>query len=314
MKKSLLSLACCCALSPLAHAQTAAVPALPNFTIYGKIDIGQRHEINASTSEIAPSGDSRLGLKGSENLGNGNRAFFNLEHRFLPQNGQTDGSAFWKGIANAGIATDYGQLALGRQYVAAFSLIQNQIDPFGGDTVAQLRDVGLRVAGIGKTRIDSSTRYDYSANGLNFAVSTAKAAANNGSNNPFSAALNYKSGDLFVGIGFEDPAGLNDRISTVGAAWTLSGVTLSAGMSQGRTDADIKAKGYMVGLNWPLGKGELKAALGSRQVDDVTTGRKVGLGYHLPLSERTMIYVDVGHDSKAATHRSGYDVGFRHTF
>ncbi len=47
-----------------------------------------------------------------------------------------------------------------RRYAAAFSLAQNQIDPFGGDTVAQLRHAVMRVGGITKVRIDGSVRYD----------------------------------------------------------------------------------------------------------------------------------------------------------
>ncbi len=166
MNKSLITLAILAAAAGTAAAQS-------NVTVYGKVDLGLRKAVGANNSEMATGSDGPLGFKGTEDLGGGNRAFFNIEHRFFPNTGVQDGAQFWKGISHVGLGGAYGQVALGRQYVAAFSLIQNQIDPFGGDTVAQLRDVGFRVASIARTRVDSSIRYDFSSNGLNLAVSSA---------------------------------------------------------------------------------------------------------------------------------------------
>jgi predicted porin len=83
---------------------------------------------------------------------------------------------------------------------------------------------------------------------------------------------------------------------------------------RGRSNADITAKGYVFGLNVPVGAGAFKAAYGTQKVGDTTTVQKVGLGYHYSLSKRTLIYTDVGHDSKASTAKTGYDLGIRHTF
>ncbi len=307
MNKSLITFAILAAAAGAAAAQSSV-------TVYGKVDIGARKAVGSSNNEIATGSDGRLGFKGTEDLGGGNRAFFNLEHRFFPNNGTQDGTQFWKGIAHAGLSGAYGQVALGRQYVAAFSLIQNQIDPFGGDTVAQLRDVGFRVASIAKTRIDSSIRYDFSANGLNVALSGAEAVTNGGTDRPVSVAANYKVGGLFVGAGYEDPAGVNDNIMSIGAAYTMGAATLSAGYSRGDTNANVKATGFMLGLNWGVGPGELKAAIGTQKQGSTTTAQKVGLGYHYALSKRTIIYTDIGHDRKALTDKTGYDLGIKHSF
>ena len=307
MNKSLITFAILAAAAGAAAAQS-------NVTVYGKVDLGLRKAVGASNSELATGSDGRLGFKGTEDLGGGNRAFFNIEHRFFPNTGVQDGGQFWKGISHVGLGGAYGQVALGRQYVAAFSLIQNQIDPFGGDTVAQLRDVGFRVASIARTRVDSSIRYDFSTNGLNVALSSAEAAANGGTDRPLSVAANYKVGGLFVGAGYENPAGVNDSIMSLGAAYTLGAATLSAGYSKGDTNANVTAKGFMLGLNWVLGPGELKAAAGTQKQGSTTTAQKVGLGYHYALSKRTTIYTDVGHDSKAVANKTGYDLGVKHTF
>jgi predicted porin len=307
MNKSLITFAILAAAAGAAAAQSSV-------TVYGKVDLGLRKAVGASNSELATGSDGRLGFKGTEDLGGGNRAFFNIEHRFFPNTGVQDGGQFWKGISQVGLGGAYGQVALGRQYVAAFSLIQNQIDPFGGDTVAQLRDVGFRVASIARTRVDNSIRYDFSANGLNVALSSAESTANGGPDRPLSVAANYKVGSLFVGAGYENPAGVNDNIMSLGAAYTLGAATLSAGYSKGDTNANVTAKGVMVGLNWALGSGELKAAAGTQKQGSTTTAQKVGLGYHHALSKRTTIYTDVGHDSKAVANKTGYDLGLKHTF
>lgn len=291
-----------------------SVHAQSTVTVYGKLDIGARKAIGSADKEIATSGDSRLGFRGTEDLGNGLQAFFGIEHRFFPDTGAVDGSQFWKGYANVGLAGAFGRVGLGRQYVAAFSLAQNVIDPFGGDTVAQVRDVALRVGGITKVRINDSVRYDYSANGRNVAVSVAEGAGNGGPDRPLSVAANIKAGPWLLAAGLEDPAGLNDQQWNLGAAYAMGPVTVSAGYADGQTNADVAAKGYALGLNMPAGTGEFKAAYGIQKVGGVKTVDKLGVGYHHPLSKRTLIYVDAARDGKAAVEKTAYDIGIRHNF
>lgn len=307
MKVRLIPCAVLALAAGAAHAQS-------NVTLYGKFDIGVRQAIGSDTREIATSGDSRLGVRGTEDLGGGLRAFFQLEHRFFPDTGTVDGPAFWKGISVVGLSGSFGRVGLGRQYIAAFSLVQNQIDPFGGDTVAQLRDVAMRVGGITRVRIDGSVRYDYSAAGFNVAASIAQAEKNGGPDRPMSLAANYRVGPLLVAAGWEDPAGARDEQWNLGAAYNVGTATVSAGYAHGTTNAGLKAKGWMVGLNMPVGSGVFKAAYGEQDRAGTTFARKLGLGYHHSLSKRTLIYADVGHDNKAATRKTGVDLGILHTF
>jgi predicted porin len=301
----------CIALALLAG--IGAAQAQSNVTVYGKLDIGARKAVGSADKELATSGDSRLGFRGTEDLGNGLQAFFGMEHRFFPDTGAQDGAQFWKGYSHVGLAGSFGRVGLGRQYVAAFSLVQNVVDPFGGDTVAQVRDVALRVGGITKVRFDDSVRYDYSANGLTAAASVAEAGTA-GPDRPLSVAANYKTGPWLLAAGMEDPAGANDRQWNLGAVYTQGGITWSAGLASGTTNADLKAKGYALGLSMPAGIGEFKAAYGTQEVDGKATVAKLGLGYLVPLSKRTQIYADAANDSKAATQKTAYDLGIRHTF
>lgn len=307
MKKQLIIGAALAVLGASAFAQSTV-------TIYGKIDLGLRQAVGSNNKEVATGSDGRLGFRGSEDLGDGLSAFFDLQHRFVPSNGNIDGTQFWKGISVVGLQGSFGKVALGRQYIAAFSLVQDQIDPFGADTVAGVRDIGMRVGGITKVRVDNSIRYDLAMNGFKLAVSTAEAAPNGGTDRPLSLAANWKSGPLFLAAGMENPAGSEDRQWNVGAAYDIGTSTLSAGYAKGRTNAGVDAKGYVLGLNVPIGQGAIKAAYGTQQVAGTTTASKIGLGYHHALSKRTTIYTDIGNDSKRTSDKTGYDIGIKHLF
>lgn len=307
MKKHLF---CAAALALSAHAACAQ----SSVTMYGKVDAGLRKAVGSTDKEIATGGDSRLGFRGTEELGGGLSAFFGFEHRFFPDTGAVDGSQFWKGYSHVGLAGGFGRIGLGRQYIAAFSLAQNQLDPFGGDTVAQVRDVAVRVGGITKTRIDGSVRYDFSAAGFNFAVSSAESTKNGGPDRPVSVAANYRAGPLLLVAGMENPADAKDKFWNVGGGYTFGAAQLTAGISSGTMTTGVKAKGWMLGLNLPMGAGTVKAAFGKQERGSATFAQKLGLGYHHALSKRTTIYTDVGRDSKAATSKSGYDLGILHTF
>jgi len=292
-----------------------AAQAQSTVTVYGKLDVGARKAIGSADKEIATSGDSRLGFRGTEDLGNGLQAFFGFEHRFFPDTGTVDGSQFWKGYAHVGLAGGFGRVGLGRQYVAAFSLVQNLIDPFGGDTVAQVRDAALRLGGIAKVRINDSVRYDYSADGRTVAVSVAESNTNSGPDRPMSVAANLKTGPWLLAAGLEDPAGANDQLWNLGAAYNTGSITFSAGYADGKTDASVAAKGYALGLSMQAGPaGEFKAAYGTLKLGGVKTVNKLGVGYHYALSKRTLVYADAARDGKAAVEKTGYDIGIRHNF
>ncbi|OYQ83726.1 porin [Wohlfahrtiimonas chitiniclastica] len=58
---------------------------------------------------------SRLGLKGSEDLGNGTKVIYQLEWGFNGMNGDANGEGFKNRLAYVGLTGDWGTVALGRQ-------------------------------------------------------------------------------------------------------------------------------------------------------------------------------------------------------
>lgn len=97
--------------------------------IYGIIDVGvaySNHRPGGSSKEVHSGGLSgnRLGFRGTEDLGGGLRAQFALEHGLNTDTGaQADAGKFWNRMAYAGLGGPWGNLTLGRQYTAGFSML-----------------------------------------------------------------------------------------------------------------------------------------------------------------------------------------------
>jgi predicted porin len=116
MKTTHIAGLCLAALSGSAFAQSSV-------TLYGLIDGSIRYVTNANRSgdsllEMNNGGlsESRIGISGIEDLGQGVSTIFRLEDRFFPNSGQSDASLpFWN-VAFVGLRSSHlGQLTLGRQ-------------------------------------------------------------------------------------------------------------------------------------------------------------------------------------------------------
>ena len=116
MKKNMVALAVTAAFALPAFAQSS-------ITLYGVIDEGINYTSNAGDKsayqlESGYAQGSRWGLKGSEDLGSGLKAIFDLENGFdvnsgaLGEGGRIFGRQAFVGLT----AANYGTLTLGRQY------------------------------------------------------------------------------------------------------------------------------------------------------------------------------------------------------
>lgn len=315
MKKSLIALAVLGAFAGAASAQSSV-------TIYGKMDLGVGQAISATVEDdkqVMDAAGSRIGFRGVEDLGGGYKAVFGIEHRLSPDTGaSTSTTTFWNGYSTVGLVTPFGAVNLGRQYTPAFQMMQNQIDPFGGDTQGQGRDIGMRFGGITKVRVADSVRYDLSVAGFNLGASVAEGASNGSvANRAVSIAANYAAGPFWVGVGYENPAADEDKVWNIGGRYNFGFATVSAGYGKGTTAAGADAKGWLVGVNVPVGAFDLKAMYAANEVGSAET-KKAGIGAHYNLSKRTKIYVDYGKVGGSAVdayaERSGYDLGIQHNF
>jgi predicted porin len=138
MKKSLLAVAAMGAFASAAQAQSSV-------TVYGILDvgyIGSNQTVGATKTQRSQFGQSaettsRLGFRGTEDLGGGMSAFFTVELGLTPQNANLSGSStaydqWQRSNQNGGSAMDnrqsfvglsskgIGQISIGRQYTPVF--------------------------------------------------------------------------------------------------------------------------------------------------------------------------------------------------
>lgn len=333
MKKSLLALAVLGTLAGVASAQSSV-------TIYGRVDESFAKPVVSKDKQIADNGTaggSRLGFKGTEDLGNGLSAVFRFEHGFNPDDGTAaDTNKFWNRYAMVGLSsTKFGTLSLGRLENGAWDVITS-FDPFGGETGAELRDTGsaLRIknwdAGafgaknvLDVRRLDNAVRYDVAYQGFKASASIAeKSVTTSDGGKPVAVGGSYTAGPLYLGAGYEKLSAENGKMWIVGGTYDFGMAKLYGNYAGGKTTADVDVKGFLVGATAPYGALLFKAGYAQSKVDGAGTYKKAGLGVDYNLSKRTKLYADyariagdVGADNGPADkNKNGYDVGIRHSF
>ncbi|BDT68411.1 outer membrane porin protein 32 [Comamonadaceae bacterium OS-1] len=122
MKKRLIAAAALTLVSTLAAAQSSV-------TVYGNVDLGvltQNHAANKTQLYNGGISPSVWGFRGSEDLGGGLKAHFNLEGHIAADTGAAGGNAttgaaaLFRRQSNVGLSSaDWGTLTLGNQYSPA---------------------------------------------------------------------------------------------------------------------------------------------------------------------------------------------------
>jgi predicted porin len=129
MKKSAISLAILALAAGAAQAES-------NVQVYGLIDAGVENVSHAaangnSVTRVVSGGmnTSRWGFRGSEDLGGGLKAVFQLEGGILLDTGNMDGALFRR-QANVGLEGSWGRVVLGRSFTTVYDTVI-AYDPMG---------------------------------------------------------------------------------------------------------------------------------------------------------------------------------------
>src|SRR5690554_548391 len=160
MKKTLLAAALAVGFAGVVQAETSV-------TLYGILDTGIGYErAKLEDVKLTKTGirngvqsGNRWGLKGSEDLGNGLRAVFQLESGFDSSTGHhQQGDRLFGRQATLGLASDsWGQLDFGRQTNIGSKYLPGIIDPFGGGFGQA--NAGTSFAAIDTVRYDNMIMY-----------------------------------------------------------------------------------------------------------------------------------------------------------
>ena len=132
MKKSPISLA----ILALAAAIGGAAQAQSNVQVYGLLDVGVENANNTSATggsatRVISGGmnTSRWGVRGTEDLGGGLKAVFNLEGGILMDTGAQDGALFRR-QAYVGLEGAFGRVVVGRSFTSVYDTVISY-DPMG---------------------------------------------------------------------------------------------------------------------------------------------------------------------------------------
>ncbi|MDN4575891.1 porin [Pandoraea cepalis] len=217
---------------------SASANAQSNVTLYGTIDSGFVHANHTAgfngpqsrsmiTSNIISG--SRWGLRGTEPLGRGLSAMFQIESGFNAVNGEmgNGGRAFGRKSIVGLTSTEWGEVTIGRQYDPVVNLVQGMTaDGYFGGFFATPGDVDNYDNGA---RINNAIRYATpNFGGLQFEgmYASGNVAGETGAGRSYGVAGAYNNGPLALGAGFFFADGGNTRAAYGYREWTSSAGSL----------------------------------------------------------------------------------------
>ncbi len=312
MNKKLITLA-------VAGAMVAPLAAAADTTIYGSIRVsanyadGDRIEINddgaggvdfdpvSADAEWDVQNDvSRVGIKGSEDLGNGLKAIFQAEWGLdAGDSGELSGR-----LAYAGLTGGFGTAAIGRQWTPYYFAINktsifnaNSFDPYY----------------IGTGRTGKAVAYKTPNFGGFVGTAAMVMVANGGDNvDAYNLTAEYNNGPISLGLGYHkaasgaivtiDPAGAEDETGGWGIAGSYNFGMFKVAAQYEDWDQGIDLDGDGKADDWSewsiageayFGNHTVRAMYGSLDYDADDTD-SWGLGYQYSFSKRTRVYAEYG--------------------
>jgi len=327
MKKSLIALA--------VLAAAGAASAQSSVTLFGVVDATLQHVDNRNgpkVTRLTNSGynSSRLGFRGTEDLGGGMSASFWLEAGLANDDGQgvaTNANNQAVGAFNAvtganapvragtqgltfnrrstvSLAGGFGEIRLGRDYTPQFWNL-TVFDPFGTNGAGTTQTLSSIITGVTAVRASNSIGYFLPARlggfygqvqyylGENVRGGTAAQQLVEDDGRGLGVRLGYAAGPFNVAVATSRTEyGAGDvRQSNIGGQWDFGMAKLMGHYSRDR-NGPVDADGFLVGGLIPLGAGEIRLAYSQYEADLAgdPRTRKLAVGYVHNLSKRTALY------------------------
>ena len=319
MKKSLVALAVAAAVPAFAQAQTS-------IQLTGSVDVAVE-SLNKEVSSSGKSdlqindgiwGGSRVGIVGSEDLGNGLKAIFNLEYRARADTGRlANANRFWQGKSWVGLDGGFGTIKLGRQDTPMSEVIElgdmtGQSWYYSSDGLAGIVDktdnlLVYSTPSLGGFKLQAA----YGAGEATATTPVNGAAAGNSDNlnklnDMYAVSGIGEWGGFSVGVGYQSFDGgkinnlkrRNELAASIGMKLGDFGAGLGYGQSELKAQAGTsnKTKGFYGSLSYQVTDNGT-AYLNYVRLDpqgDKNNQSGVGLTYAHGLSKRTFVYGTVG--------------------
>lgn len=340
MKTTTLALAlfgaCAGSVSGFACAQSSV-------TVYGIVDVALVRETGAaagSTSKVT-SGvgtGSRLGFRGTEDLGGGLSAVFLLENGFQADTGaQGQGGLLFGRQIFVGLQGSFGAVTLGRQYTPQYLTVA-LADPFGSGYAGDTKNL-MPATGNGTSRMDNTIKYVspvWSGVTAELVYAPGEVAGSDSAGRQFGGTLGYAAGPLKVRLSYHNrnndtallPNLSSARNTVVGGTYDfgVAKAHFAYGLNEGLNSsplrntanpfgyrtapvASLDSQDAMLGVSVPMGPHTLLASY-IRKNDRTALNQdatQLAVGYRYALSKRTDVYTAYSRiDNK---NGAGYTVG-----
>lgn len=329
MKKSFLLLALLGAFAGTAAAQSSV-------TVYGAIDLGLVHESGGAGGSVAKlssgvEAGSRLGFKGTEDLGGGLSAHFQLENGLAADTGGfNQGGLLFGRQAYVGLKGNFGTVNFGRQYLPLYNAFADA-DPFGAGLAGSAGNLFPYPA-----RMDNTILYMTPAMGGftgEFAYGLGEVAGNASANRHLDLTVGYQNGPLAVKLAHHNIRNATDTNTTkynlVTGVYNFGPAKLHLAYGTNRDDATLDANDILLGVSAPVGGGTVMASYVRKNDKSAANmdANQAGIGYTYPLSKRTNVYTaygrinndngaayTVGNAIEGGSGDKAFNVGIRHKF
>jgi predicted porin len=348
------------ALSACIALALGATSANAQVTLYGIVDAGVRYSSgltaanaasDASTTSVGSgiNTTSRFGMRGSEDLGGGLRATFNLESGILVDTGaQANATKLFDRAATVGLQGAFGQVTIGRQ-TTLLADANSQFDPirsrFAGfnpniaiAALSQHRlgiEYGPAGSNAGSFRLDNSIKYSGTFSGLTLRAMHAfgEQSGNTSALSSSGVGASFATGGIALGGAYQRMIAANDldlKGYLVGATANVAKHQLSVSYAQStaETTATAETRNKTYGLGGIFAFSANNLVLGVYRVDRSRTGqvrdgfdRFIAFWEH-NLSKRTALYIEADHTRwrdgyQGAGNKSsatGFSLGAKHSF
>jgi predicted porin len=271
-----------------------------NVTVYGVVDAAVSLEDTGAPGEkrrtVINSGDqssSRLGFRGTEDLGNGLKAMFNIEAGVSLDTGAADSALFGRRSV-VGLQGNFGTVTVGREY-SPIAAVAGAADALGqgfyGSNLSAFTSNRLT------RRISNSVNFK-SAAMSGFTVGAAYGAGERDATDPsgdlMGVSLEYANGPFYVGGGYqtlERLASGDDKEYVLGAGYKFGKVEVKANyLVADQTGANNKFEQLNLGATLAMGPGKFFANVQQNKLENGAKGNGFTVAYSHSLSKRTNLY------------------------
>lgn len=286
----------------LAVALAAALPlaafAQTNVQVYGVMDAAIASEDNGSAEgrhTVINSGNqssSRLGFRGTEELGNGLKALFNIEAGVSLDTGNTDSAMFGRRSV-VGLEGGFGTLTVGREY-SPIASVAAATDVFGqgffGSNLSAFTTNRL------SRRLSNSVNYKSSAmSGFKVLAAYSAGEKTTGPSGDLKGvAVEYADGGFYAGAGYHvlsRAAASNDKEYALGAGYKFGDFEVKGNWLVADQDGvNNKFTQYNLGAAMTSGAHKYFVNLQQNKIENGAKGNAWALAYSYALSKRTNLY------------------------